>query len=92
MKTTKITTIAIEPDEGMYFRHIQTGQIYKGQIFLAQSSSPDEYEEVPAKDYEATLTKQDSETEANRKKAAEERRAEYKEVLEEIRKRRASAK
>lgn len=92
MKTTEVTTTMIEPDEGMYLRHIETGTIRTGKVFLAKSASPKDYEEVPIEDSEETLQEQTEAYEAEVKQRAEEARAEFEEIRAEVRKRRMAAK
>lgn len=56
MNVEKTIVIRLKPAEGMRLKETATGDVFEGEIYLAKSLKPSDFEEITEEEYLAAVT------------------------------------
>lgn len=56
MNVEKTIVIRLQPAEGMRLKETATGDVFEGEIYLAKSLKPSDFEEITEEEYLAAVT------------------------------------
>lgn len=56
MNVEKTIVIRLQPAEGMRLKETATGDVFEGEIYLAKSLKPSDFEEITEEEYRAAVT------------------------------------